>query len=161
MKTRALSFRVVVFVAINVGLGLAVPGLAPPCAAIAIDRTGDLGFGSIVAGNAGGSVTVAPNGDRNAGGDVALGSAVGAGAARFTVSGDPLSAFSVILPASTNLVDGGASMVVDTFTSSPSGSGALGAGGTAEIKVGATLRVGAGQESGAYSGTFDVTVVLE
>ena len=41
--------------------------------------------------------------------------------------------------------------------SNPSGTGTL-TGGTENLLVGATLQVTAGQATGAYTGTFDVTV---
>ena len=49
-------------------------------------------------------------------------------------------------------------MTAGTFTSNPSGTGAL-TSGTQDIAVGATLTVAAGQVPGVYtSGNFNVTV---
>jgi len=50
-------------------------------------------------------------------------------------------------------------MTVNTFTSTPSGTGQLSVLGSQALTVGATLVVGASQASGSYSGTFSVTVV--
>jgi len=48
-------------------------------------------------------------------------------------------------------------MTVDTFTSTPSGTGTL-TGGAETLNVGATLQVGIGQATGSYTGTYSVTV---
>jgi hypothetical protein len=54
---------------------------------------------------------------------------------------------------------GTATMLVDTFTSTPSETGAL-TNGTQFLYVGATLNVGASQTAGSYENTtgFEVTV---
>ena len=49
-------------------------------------------------------------------------------------------------------------MQVNTFVSSPSGTGTLSGGGTETLSVGATLNVGVAQATGTYAGTFTVTV---
>jgi hypothetical protein len=50
-------------------------------------------------------------------------------------------------------------MVVDTFTSNPSGTGTL-AGGTQNLNVGATLNVGSSQASGTYTNAAGFTVTV-
>jgi hypothetical protein len=48
-------------------------------------------------------------------------------------------------------------MAVSTFTSNPSGTGTL-TSGAQTLAVGATLTTVASQVSGAYTGTYNVTV---
>jgi len=128
-----------------------------------LSNTQPLAFGAFTAGS-GGSVTVAPGGGRMAGGGVILVTQAGTpGAAEFTVSGTPDAMFSISLPAdgTVTLSDGAsASMALNGFTSSPPATGVL-TGGTAAIRVGATLSVGSLQGTGSYSGSFNVTVNYE
>lgn len=120
--------------------------------------TDNLGFGKIVATGATGAVTVTPDGSRSASGGAALGGPFGTSAAGFTAGGLANASYSITLPLSALLTSGLQTMTVDTFTSSPSGSGNLGPGGSQTVKVGATLHVGASQGQGAYSGTFVVII---
>ena len=78
-------------------------------------------------------------------------------AAKFTVSGQSGTTYSITLPASVVLTNGGNSMTVDGFTSTPTATGSL-ATGTQELFVGATLNVAAGQISGLYTNTSDLVV---
>lgn len=128
-------------------------------AAIAISNTQALAFGKFVAG-AGGSVSVSPAGGRSASGGVVLVPSGAGAAAQFAVSGDANVTYAISLPAdgTVSLASGTNSMAVNTFTSSPSSTGTLGAGGAQTLSVGATLSVGSNQAIGSYSGTFDVTV---
>ena len=136
-------------------------GLAAPASAqlISISNTANLGFGQAFKSSSAGTVVMTAAGARSATGGVTLGSAASASAASFTVGGLPLFTYSISLPGSSSISAGGSSMTVDTFTSSPSGTGQLSAIGTQTLRIGATLRVGASQTSGSYSGTFSVTVV--
>ena len=84
-----------------------------------------------------------------------------ASAAQFTITGTPSAVFVITLPAdgTTFLTDGASgSMALNSFVSSPSGTGVLSGGGTQTINVGATLSVGNLQATGSYSGSFNVTV---
>lgn len=129
-----------------------------------LGNTGALSFGSFTAG-AGGTITVSTAGARMKTGSVILVNQGGsASAAQFTVSGTPSAAYSISLPANGTvfLSDGASgSMALNSFTSSPNGSGVLSGGGTAQVNVGATLTVGNNQASGSYSGSFSVTVNYE
>lgn len=117
-----------------------------------------LNFGSFVA-NGSGSVTVAASGLRSKSGSVTLLSqGAPAAAAQFTVSGSPNASYSISLPTESSLTGPGSAMTLSIFTSTPSGSGLLAAGGTQTLSVGATLTVGASQTPGTYSGNFNVTV---
>jgi uncharacterized protein DUF4402 len=125
---------------------------------ISISKTADLGFGTAFIGSSLGTVVVTPAGARTASGGVTLGSTSGVGAAQFTVSGIALLTYHITLPSSIALSSGGSSMTVNTFTSTPSGSGTFPLAGTQTLTVGATLQVGAVQAPGTYSGSFNVTV---
>ncbi|MHB1053868.1 MAG: DUF4402 domain-containing protein [Thiobacillus sp.] len=128
-------------------------------AVIAISNTQALAFGKFVAGS-GGSVTVSPAGGRSASGGVVLVPSGAGAAAQFAVSGDANVTYAISFPAdgTVSLASGTNSMAVNTFTSSPSPTGTLSAGGAQTLSVGATLSVGSNQAIGSYSGTFDVTV---
>lgn len=130
---------------------------APVSAQLTIVTLDDLSFGAIIAG-ASGAVEVSPQGTRSASGGALLGPSTAVSAARFRVEGDPDAAFSIVVPSSTLLSNGSETMTVDTFLTSPVGSGVLGSTGLAQVDLGATLRIGASQPSGSYHGTFDLTV---
>ena len=83
-------------------------------------------------------------------------------AAQFDVGGLALRSYTVTLPLDgvVTIDDAGAgvAMAVDGFNHDAGGTPALGAGGTDTFNVGATLTVNGDQLSGAYTGSFDVTV---
>lgn len=126
--------------------------------AITITKNTDMDFAEVVAGGSAGTVVLSTAGARSATGGASLGNSTGTAAAGFTVSGDPSSTYSISLPASATITSAPNTMTVNTFTSSPSGTGTIGVGGTQALSVGATLQVGASQAQGTYTGTFDVTV---
>ena len=139
----------------------AAPAVSAVPAGIFLSANSNLSFGQIVATRSPGSVTVTPGGLRVSSGGVVLGRTVGFSPASFTVSGDANANYVITLPASVTFSAGGSSMTVDTFISTPSGSGTLGAGGTQTLSVGATLHVGAAQQSSAYLGSYTVTVAYD
>ncbi|HYR27817.1 MAG TPA: DUF4402 domain-containing protein [Thermoanaerobaculia bacterium] len=127
---------------------------------IAIAKLTDLNFGSLIASPAAGTVTIDPAGTRTSGGGVTLLNSPYS-AATFNVTGEPLTAYTITLPNAipiVHTVNNAFTMVVNTFASNPSGTGTLSALGAQQLNVGATLQVAAGQASGLYTGTFDVTV---
>lgn len=127
---------------------------------IAISNTAALRFGKFSA-LTGGTVVISAAGARSATGAVVLSSTNAGGAASFDVSGDPNATYAITLPGSatiTHSVDNTKTMSIGTFTSNPSGTGTLSAGGAETVTVGATLTVGNAQTTGSYSGTFDVSV---
>lgn len=126
-------------------------------AAIAISKTTDMDFGKVVTGATLGTVVLSTAGARSATGGTKLGNAGATAAAAFSVSGESGATYAITLPTSSTLTSGANNMTVNTFTSNPSATGTL-TGGTQALAVGATLNVGASQASGAYTGTFDVTV---
>jgi hypothetical protein len=121
-------------------LPLALLPLTSAAFAQSVTPLASLSFGTFVAGA--GSVTVAPNGTRS----------------------KTNASYAISLPADgdVNLADGSShTMAINSFVSSPSGTGALLGNGSAQINVGATLQVSAGQALGSYSGTFGVTLNYE
>ena len=126
--------------------------------AITITKNTDMDFADVIATGSAGTVVLSTAGARSVTGGATLGNGTGAAAAAFTVSGDPASTYSISLPASATITSAPNTMTVNTFTSSPSGTGTLSGGGTQALSVGATLQVGASQAQGTYTGTFDVTV---
>lgn len=131
---------------------------------ITLIKTSDLNFGDVIAGGTSGTVvlTAAASPTRSVTGGASLGNAVGVSSATFTVGGEGASTYSITLPTSDITITSGAnSMIVNTFTSNPNGSGIL-SGGSQTLYVGATLNVGASQASGSdYTGTFNVTVAYD
>ena len=126
--------------------------------AITITKNTDMDFADVVATASAGTVVLTTAGARSVTGGATLGNGTGTAAAAFTVAGDPASTYSITLPGSATITSAPNTMTVNTFTSNPSGTGTLGAGGTQGLTVGATLVVGASQAQGTYTGTFDVTV---
>lgn len=129
---------------------------------ISISKTVDLNFGNVAVGASTGTVVLTPAGDRSATGGVSLPATGGSiSAASFSVAGEGTYTYSITLPGSVTITrnSGSETMTVNTFTSTPSTTGALTAGAQT-LTVGATLNVGASQVPGTYvSGTaFTVTV---
>ncbi|HEX8313588.1 MAG TPA: DUF4402 domain-containing protein [Flavisolibacter sp.] len=132
---------------------------------ISITKNTDMNFGNVaVQAATGGTVVLAPAGTRTRTSGVTLPATAGTvTAAAFTVNGTGTYTYAITLPTSVTLTHSGGAgtgtMSADTFTSTPSGTGALTAG-TQNIAVGATLNVAAAQAPGVYvsSPGFDVTV---
>lgn len=146
--------------AIAVAALSAVFAAAPAEAAISLTKNADLAFGDLTSGATTGTVKITPAGARSRTGGVTVLASTW-GAASFTVSTPSGSRnYTIVLPGSATLTSGGGfTMTVNTFTSTPNGSGKTN-GGTLQqtLTVGATLQVGANQQPGTYSGTFLVTV---
>ena len=129
---------------------------------LSLVNTTPLSFGAIVPGSSAGTVVVSPtDGTRTLSG-VTSGGGSGA-AASFTATGTGNQSFTITLPSSINISDNAGTphtMLVDTFTSDPSGTGTL-SSGTATFGVGAKLHVAANQTPNAYSGSFTVSIVYQ
>ncbi len=127
-----------------------------------ITKNTDMNFGNIAVNNSGGTVILDPSGSRTGTGGVTLPAIAGSvNAASFDISGTALLTYGITLPiAGCTLSSGGNTMSIDTFTSTPSTTGALNGIGTQILNVGATLHVGGTQTSGNYTsgGSFTVTV---
>lgn len=142
--------------------GVVLAAMVPNSSAleIAIQNTQGLAFGSFVSGS-GGTVTVSTNGGRSASGGVLLIPSSSSSAAQFTVTGDADATYTIQLPGNdfVKLTGPGSDMVIDDFTSSPSGAaGQLSAGGSQTLLIGGTLNIANGQLPGNYSGSFTVIV---
>jgi hypothetical protein len=124
-----------------------------------ISKEVDLAFGNIAAGPSAGTITIATDGSRSGMGGVTLIEARNiSSAAHFTIVGYPSATFAITLPYVIDITDGNSAMSVDNFVSDLGPTSNLDGNGQAGLNVGATLNVNAGQESGLYTGSFDVTV---
>lgn len=129
---------------------------------ISISKNTDMSFGNLaVQAATGGTVVLAPAGTRTRTSGVTLPATTGTvTAASFTVNGNGSYTYAITLPTTVTLTHSGGveTMAASSFTSNPSGTGAL-SSGTQDIAVGATLTVAAAQLAGVYtSGNFNVTV---
>jgi len=165
MKKLIALFAAVVLVAgltstVNAQVTATATGSATIITPISITKNVDMNFGNVAVGATLGSVVLTPAGTRSIIGGVTLPAVTGTvTAAQFTVSGLGTSTFSISLPSTYTITSGANTMNIDTFTSTPSGSGTLVAG-TLIVKVGATLDVAASQPAGSYTNAtgFPVTV---
>ena len=130
---------------------------------IAITKTADMNFGNVAVSTTAGTVVLTPASSRTATGGVTLPATAGTvAAASFDVTGIGSYTYSITLP-STALVltrnSGSETMNVNTFTSTPAGTGTL-SSGAQTVTVGATLNVAGSQVAGVYvsGSTFTVTV---
>jgi hypothetical protein len=130
---------------------------------ISISKTVDMNFGNVAVQTAtGGTVVMTPAGVRSATGGVTLPTTVGTvAAAVFTVSGQGNYTYAITLPSTDlTITNGSSTMAVNTFTSNPSPTGTLSAGGTQTLSVGATLNVSAAQAAGLYTSASPFTVTV-
>jgi hypothetical protein len=108
-------------------------------------------------------VILAAAGTRTATGGITLPAITGTvAAASFDVTGSDGYTYTITLPSTDYTItraSGTETMIINTFTSDPSGTGTL-TGGSETVNVGATLNVNAGQVGGTYTNAtgFDVTV---
>ena len=134
---------------------------------ISISKTIDMVFGNLAVTSTSGTVVLSVAGGRTATGGVTLPATASGSptAAAFTVNGEGAYTYTITLPSADVILTksgGGATMIVNTFTSSVStavGGGQLTAG-TQNFTVGATIHVTNGQAAGAYTTLtpFGVTV---
>lgn len=137
-------------------------------------KVDDLNFGKIIAGTTAGTVTVAPTGARTATGGARLAADPNVRPARFAGKGSSNQNVGIALIAGTatlTRIGGTEKMTVDTFIigSTPTATLTIlpvsfrisSASGIFAFPVGATLRVGANQAAGNYTGTFTVTLVYQ
>ena len=129
---------------------------------IAIEKDVDMNFGNIaVSPTLGGTVVLPTSGSRTKTGGVTLPVVTGTvSAASFTVTGEGNSTYSITLPSSAITLTGpSGTMTVENFVSTPSNTGTLNSG-TQEVKVGATLNVGAAQAAGTYTNESGLFVTV-
>lgn len=129
-------------------------------APLSITNTAGLHFGTIMRSATAGTVSIATDGTRSSLGGVTLSALAPVhSVATFDLEGESGNEVLITLPASTTITNGTQTMTVDNFVSDPDDANPVTLGGAATVlSVGATLNVAAGQASGAYTGTFDVTV---
>jgi hypothetical protein len=124
----------------------------------------DMEFGNLAVTGTAGTCILSPASVRTPGGGVTLPAITGTvSAAEFTVSGAPGYTYAITLPASvilTRVLGGGTPMTVDAFTSTPTPTGQIQAGGTQTLYVGATVNVNANQMAGEYHSANDFSVTV-
>ena len=132
---------------------------------INMSKIDDMNFGNLAINTVPGTVILSPSGSRTKTGGVTLTTIPGTESpAGFIVSGVPQYTYSIVLPPEAILVNtvgsGGATMLLDTFTSDPAPTGVLNSGGIQSLNVGATVHVSANQVKGVYvsSPPFPITV---
>jgi len=128
---------------------------------IGITNTANMDFGNVAVSAALGTVVLTPAGTRSVTGGCTLPAITGTvTAAAFNVTGAVNYTYSITLPASATITDGTNNMTVDTFTSTPTPTGTIGAGGTQALTVGATLHVAGSQVAGTYTTAAPFTVTV-
>ncbi|WP_016989775.1 DUF4402 domain-containing protein [Flavobacterium sp. ACAM 123] len=149
----------------NAQASQAAPSGATVVTPISITNDNGLNFGNItVSSTTAGTVVMTPAGVRTAADGAALPTIAGpVAAAKFTVNGQGAYTYAITLPTSAITLKGTADatkeMTLGSFTSTPSGSGAL-TGGTQVLTVGGTLTVGAAQAADNYTNTADLIVTV-
>jgi general stress protein CsbA len=133
-------------------------------APITITNAVDMNFGNVaIQAETAGTAVIAPAGTRTSTGGVTLPSTTGTvTAASFTIGGEGIYTYTITIPSTDYTItdlNSAESMIVNTFTSTPSGTGIL-ADGAQTLNVGATLNVSAAQTPGVYTNAtgFNVTV---
>jgi len=148
------------FATVNAQVTATATGSAIVITPIAISKTTDMNFGNVAVSATAGTVILTPASTRTKSGGVTLPAAAGTvAAAAFAVTGLGASTYSITLPTTYTITSGSNNMIVDTFTSTPSGIGTL-SSGAQTVQVGATLNVAALQAAGTYTNAtgFNVTV---
>jgi hypothetical protein len=132
-------------------------------APLAITKTVDMNFGNVaVHATTAGTVVLATAGTRTLTGGITLPATTGTvTAASFDVTGSGAYTYNITIPTSDVTLTGTPSgtMILNTFVSDPSGTGALTAGAQT-INVGATLNVAGGQTAGSYTNAAAIPVVV-
>lgn len=155
----ALLLIITSFTRVNAQVSSSATSSANLLGPISIAKVTDMSFGNLAVSPAlNGTIILSSNSTRTATGGVTLPAITGVvTAARFVVSGEAGTTYSINLPAAISLASGSNFMNVDTFTSTPSASGSL-TTGTEDLYVGATLHVNAMQAAGIYTNTTDLVV---
>jgi len=169
MQLRAIQIAVTVILMIFAGNALAqstsrASANATVVAPVTMTKNVDMNFGNAaVSASTGGMVILSPGSSRTtSGGGITLPATAGSvSAAGFTVSGAPGYTYNISLPGSALISGpGAATMTVTSFTSIPSATGTLNAGGTQALYVGATLYVSPAQAAGIYTNAAAVPVTV-
>lgn len=123
--------------------------------AISIVENTPMAFGNVAADAGGGTATISTLGAVTGPAGFSFSGSPAAGA--FTATGDASTAVTISFTDG-SLTGLGAPMVLNNFTNDAGGTPTIDGGGTLAFNVGADLVVGAAQASGAYTGTYTVTV---
>ncbi len=130
----------------------------PTAPSLVITKNNDIEFGSIIPSATSGSVTINPDTDVVTSSNVTL---LTSGAIRksasFNISGGANQSLTFVFPATIQLSAPGVSPKM-TYDLTKNNITKLNQSGTATLKIGGTLSVGANQPPGSYTGTFQVTV---
>jgi hypothetical protein len=133
---------------------------------LSITETSSLHFGTmaVLAGTPG-TCVLSTQGARTQSGGVNLSvQAPSASNAAYNVAGAVNTTYAITLPSTINVTSGASSMTISSLLARTASAGTdgltgtLSASGTDDFTVGGTLNVSAGQVTGVYTGTFDVTV---
>jgi hypothetical protein len=133
---------------------------------LSITETSSLHFGTlaILAGSPG-TCVLSTQGIRSQTGGVNLSvQAPTASNAAYNVSGAINTTYGITLPSTITVTSGAANMTINSLLARTASAGVngltgtLSASGTDNFTIGGTLNVAAGQVTGIYTGTFDVTV---
>jgi hypothetical protein len=141
----------------TIAMAASVPGTATTLVLVplSIAETTQMNFGTIAGGPIADEIVMNSAGTRNVTGTSASIIATGSGAgALFTITGEPSQAYTFSISDTATLDDGaaGATMLVDTFTFTPTT--ILDGSGNDTVAVGASLAVGANQAAGTYNTTL-------
>jgi hypothetical protein len=133
---------------------------------ISIVNAADMNFGNIAVNASSGTVVLpadaAPVRTVTGGCSILTANTGTVTSAAFTVSGLAGSSYSISLPAAATTMTGPSlGMTVDTWSSSPTPTGLIGAGGTETLYIGATLNVAASQTAGAYTSAAPFTITVD
>lgn len=131
-------------------------------APISISKVADMNFGTIASSGTAGTVVLGYTDNASVTGGVSSpNGGAGATTASFNVTGEGTNSFSVAVPTTITLSDGGANTLSVTGISADSDVQGTLVAGTSTIKVGATLTVPAGAPAGTYTNTStDVATAL-
>jgi hypothetical protein len=159
-----LAFMVLILSArANAQASVTASMFAEVIAALTATEHSQLNFGKFSPETNGGEIHLSPQGVRSVSGNVIL-SGGGHNAGSFIITGEEEATYSITLPTGQSLLTnsaGNKTMVVTSWESTPApgiGVGTL-IGGTQEVKVGATLIVGAMIDNpvGIYTGSYNIT----
>jgi hypothetical protein len=127
--------------------------------AISLTNTQGLNFGTVLPYGRNGTVTVNANGQGSAS-SAYISDASAITASAWDVTGVPGAPYAVTLPPNNTVTvsNGTETMTVTGFTAAGGTQQTLDAAGNDSFTVGATLKVGANQPAGVYTGTYNVTV---
>lgn len=131
---------------------------------IAIEQTRGIQFGTIAPGTADGTVTLthAANTVVTSSGVSLLANTDTRTSGLFKISGAANQKFNIVMDGTVTLnSEEGNSMTANLTKDLGNSGNALGASGVAQLIVGGTLNVAAGQATGDYTGTYIVTVSYE